>query len=307
MSKSNILITGCAGFIGSHYLDLLLKNGHKVVGVDSMTYASSMSNIENHMPNKNFEFHKVNITRTMFIVALCEIHEIDFIINFAAETHVDNSILGSESFINSNVSGTKSLLEVCKRLKIPICHISTDEVYGPISSGSFSEDDKLSPQNYYSATKAAAEHIVCAYSNTFKIPYTMVRMSNNYGPRQNGEKFLPTIIRSLKAGAKIPLYGDGTQVRDWIYVKDSVRIIYNILESTGFNNEVYNISLNDEKQNKDVIKAVLSYLKLNWNDHVEHVKDRLGHDIRYSITNDKCKPFINFEPTSFNQGIKSII
>ena len=181
-------------------------------------------------------------------------------------------------------------MEVCKRLKIPICHISTDEVYGPISSGSFSEDDKLSPQNYYSATKAAAEHIVCAYSNTFKIPYTMVRMSNNYGPRQNGEKFLPTIIRSLKAGAKIPLYGDGTQVRDWIYV-----------------NEVYNISLNDEKQNKDVIKAVLSYLKLNWNDHVEHVKDRLGHDIRYSITNDKCKPFINFEPTSFDQGIESII
>ena len=132
-------------------------------------------------------------------------------------------------------------------------------------------------------------------------------MSNNYGPRQNGEKFLPTIIRSLKAGAKIPLYGDGTQVRDWIYVKDSVRIIYNILESTGFNNEVYNISLNDEKQNKDVIKAVLSYLKLNWDDHVEHVKDRLGHDIRYSITNDKCKPFINFEPTSFDQGIESII
>ena len=307
MKKNNVLITGCAGFIGSHYLDLLLKNGHKVVGVDSMTYASNMSNLQKHMPNKNFEFHKANITRTMFMVALCEVHEIDYIINFAAETHVDNSILGSECFINSNVSGVKSLMEVCKRLDIPICHISTDEVYGPISSGSFSEDDKLSPQNFYSATKAAAEHIVCAYSNTFDIPYTMVRMSNNYGPRQHGEKFLPTILRSLKAGAKIPLYGDGTQVRDWIYVKDSVRIIYDILDSTNFNNEVYNVSLKDEKQNKDVIKEVLSHLKLNWDDHVEHVKDRLGHDLRYSINNDKCKRFINFEPTSFAQGLESLL
>ena len=176
MSKNNILITGCAGFIGSHYLDVLLDNGHKVIGVDSMTYASKMSNFEHHMTNPNFEFHKIDICRTMFIIALCEIHEIDYIINFAAETHVDNSILGSDCFINSNVAGVKSLMEVCKRLKIPICHISTDEVYGPIRVGSFSEASKLSPQNYYSATKASAEHIVCAYANTFNIPYTMVRM-----------------------------------------------------------------------------------------------------------------------------------
>tara|TARA_R110000868_G_scaffold18531_9_gene81359 strand:+ start:6425 stop:7171 length:747 start_codon:yes stop_codon:yes gene_type:complete len=244
----------------------------------------------------------------MFIVALCELNSIDYIINFAAETHVDNSILGSDCFINSNVTGVKSLMEVCKRLSIPICHISTDEVYGPISSGSFSEHDKLSPQNYYSATKAAAEHIVSAYSNTFNIPYTMVRMSNNYGPRQHGEKFLPTILRSIKKGEKIPLYGNGTQVRDWIYVKDSVNIIYNILKQFEFNNEIFNVSLCDEKQNRDVIDIVLSHLKLNWDDHVEYVKDRLGHDTRYSIHNNKIKNIIkNINTTGFEHGLMRTI
>tara|TARA_R110002074_G_scaffold401623_4_gene600402 strand:- start:121 stop:1101 length:981 start_codon:yes stop_codon:yes gene_type:complete len=316
MSKSNILITGCAGFIGSHYLDILLDNGHKVIGVDSMTYASKMSNFEQHMNNPNFEFHKVDICRTMFIVALCEIHEIDYIINFAAETHVDNSILGSDCFINSNVTGVKSLMEVCKRLEIPICHISTDEVYGPIRLGSFSEASKLSPQNYYSATKASAEHIVSAYANTFNIPYTMVRMSNNYGPRQHSEKFLPTIIKSIKEGTKIPLYGEGTQVRDWIYVKDSVNIIYSILEEFDkfyeqpFSNQVYNVSLCDEKQNKEVVKTVLEVFEIDhlWDVYVDNVEDRLGHDIRYSISNDKIADITkNLESTNFKNGLKETI
>jgi len=316
MKKNNVLITGCAGFIGSHYLDLLLRNGHKVIGVDSMTYASKMSNFEHHMGNQNFEFHKADICRTMFIIALCEVHEIDYIINFAAETHVDNSILGSDCFINSNVSGVKSLMEVCKRLSIPICHISTDEVYGPIRLGSFNETSKLSPQNYYSATKASAEHIVSAYANTFKIPYTMVRMSNNYGPRQHSEKFLPTIIKSIKEGSKIPLYGDGTQVRDWIYVKDSVNIIYNILEDIDtfhelpFSNQVYNVSLGDEKKNKEVIETVLKAFEIDhlWDVYVENVEDRLGHDIRYSISNDKIYDIIDqLDSTSFEDGLKETI
>jgi dTDP-glucose 4,6-dehydratase len=314
MSKNNVLITGCAGFIGSHYLDLLLQNGHKVIGVDSMTYASKLSNFEHHMTDKNFEFHKADICRTMFMIALCEIHEIDYIINFAAETHVDNSILGGDCFINSNVSGVKSLMEVCKRLEIPICHISTDEVYGPIKQGSFSEYANLSPKNYYSATKAAAEHIVSAYANTFKVPYTMVRMSNNYGPRQHDEKFLPTILRSIKQGTKIPLYGDGKQVRDWIFVKDSVNIIYKILEEYDrfeeipFSNQVYNVSLRDEKQNKDVIQSVLSLMNLEWDDHVRYVEDRLGHDVRYSIHNEKIGDIIeSIDTTSFENGLRRTI
>jgi|TARA_R100000152_G_C6673718_1_gene109375 dTDP-glucose 4,6-dehydratase len=198
-------------------------------------------------------------------------------------------------------------MEVCKDLKIPICHISTDEVYGPIAEGSFSEDDKLSPQNFYSATKAAAEHIVCAYSNTFDIDYVMVRMSNNYGPRQNSEKFIPTILRSVKNESKIPVYGDGLNVRDWIYVKDSVKIIYNILQGANFDRDVYNITFRDEKTNMEVIESILQYFNLYIKDCVEFVPDRLGHDSRYSITNNKMMQFVDFERTSFQDGLEATI
>ena len=198
-------------------------------------------------------------------------------------------------------------MEVCKDLEINMCHISTDEVYGPIEEGSFSEEDKLSPQNFYSATKAAAEHIVCAYSNTFDIDYVMIRMSNNYGPRQNKEKFIPTILNSIKKGIKIPLYGDGQNIRDWIYVKDSVKIIYNILQSANFNKKVYNVTFKDERNNIDVISEILNYFNLTLEDSVEFVKDRLGHDSRYSITNDKMLEFVDFKPTDFKSGIQETI
>jgi len=307
MSKNRVLITGCAGFIGSHYLDLLLEKDCVVFGVDKMTYAANEENIERHSDNKNFHFYKADICNAEYMDKLLAIADIDYVINFAAETHVDNSILGQDCFINSNIAGVKSLMEACKNNKFPICQISTDEVYGPIAEGSFVESDNLAPKNYYAATKAAAEHIVCAYSNTFDIPYTIIRMSNNYGPRQNSEKFLPTIIKSIKDGKKIPLYGDGKNVRDWIYVKDSVKIINEILDKNEFNNEVYNVAIPDEKTNIEVIQTVLNKMNLDWDEHVEFVKDRLGHDIRYSISDAKCKPFVNFTPTTFEEGIESIL
>ena len=304
MTKNNILITGCAGFIGSHALDLLLKRGCKVVGVDKMTYAGKSSNLK---PHQNFKFYELDICSTSKIKNIAQENEIECIIHFAAESHVDNSILGDNCFIDSNITGTKSLMEVCKDLEVPICHISTDEVYGPIDSGSFNEEDKLSPQNFYSATKAAAEHIVRAYSNTFDIDYVMIRMSNNYGPRQNGEKFVPTIIRSLKKGDKIPVYGDGKNIRDWIYVKDSVKIIYNILQNANFNNETYNITFRDERNNIEVIQKILEYFNLHPDQCIEFVKDRLGHDSRYSITNDKMLEFVDFQKTDFSRGIEETI
>ena len=236
MKKNKVLITGCAGFIGGHALDLFLDNGCEVIGVDKMTYAANSSTVE---PREGFTFYEEDVCNTEAMKNIAEKHGVDYIIHFAAESHVDNSIKGDNCFIDSNITGTKSLMEVCKSLSIPICHISTDEVYGPIADGSFSEDDKLSPQNFYSATKAAAEHIVCAYSNTFDIDYVMIRMSNNYGPRQNTEKFIPTILKSIKSESKIPVYGNGLNVRDWIYVKDSVRVIYNIVQSVNFNKEIY--------------------------------------------------------------------
>ena len=304
MKKNKVLMTGCAGFIGGHALEWFLKKGCEVIGVDKMTYASNCSVLKVH---PRFKLYQADVCQTSVIKRIAKENNVNCIVHFAAESHVDNSILGNNCFIDTNITGTKSLMEVCKDLEINMCHISTDEVYGPIEEGSFSEEDKLSPQNFYSATKAAAEHIVCAYSNTFDIDYVMIRMSNNYGPRQNKEKFIPTILNSIKKGIKIPLYGDGQNIRDWIYVKDSVKIIYNILQSANFNKEVYNVTFKDERNNIDVISEILNYFNLTLEDSVEFVKDRLGHDSRYSITNDKMLEFVDFKPTDFESGIQETI
>ena len=304
MKKNKVLMTGCAGFIGGHALEWFLKKGCEVIGVDKMTYASNCSVLKVH---PRFKFYQADVCQTSVIKRIAKENNVNCIVHFAAESHVDNSILGNNCFIDTNITGTKSLMEVCKDLEINMCHISTDEVYGPIEEGSFSEEDKLSPQNFYSATKAAAEHIVCAYSNTFDIDYVMIRMSNNYGPRQNKEKFIPTILNSIKKGIKIPLYGDGQNIRDWIYVKDSVKIIYNILQSANFNKKVYNVTFKDERNNIDVISEILNYFNLTLEDSVEFVKDRLGHDSRYSITNDKMLEFVDFKPTDFKSGIQETI
>lgn len=296
---NNFLITGCAGFIGSHVVDVFHGNDHNVIGVDKLTYAGN--NLPPYIKNYN-----IDICETDLVAKACLDNDIDCIINFAAESHVDNSIKGYDSFISSNVQGVKSLLEVCKEQDIPIVHISTDEVYGPIREGSFHENAKMNPQNYYSATKAAAEHLVSAYHNTHSIDYIMVRMSNNYGPRQHSEKFLPTILKSLSVGKKIPLYGKGDNVRDWIYVKDSARAIYSLVMNAD-PNKVYNVSFRDEKTNVEVIENVLEVLGKSWDDCVEHVEDRLGHDFRYSITNDKMIQFVDFEPTPFSDGLKETI
>ena len=311
MKMNNFLVTGCAGFIGSHMVDVLRENNHNVLGIDNLTYAAKMENIEHHLENgimacDEFKIYPFDISIKTNMEHVFNYNDIDCIINFAAETHVDNSIKGSDIFITSNVQGVKTLLDIARNHKIPFFQISTDEVYGSILEGSFSEESKLTPQNYYSATKAAAEHLVTAYNNTFDLEYLMVRMSNNYGPRQHKEKFLPTIIESIKNNKKIPLYGNGENIRDWIYVKDSVRIIYNLIINAP-RNETYNVTLNDERKNIDVIKTVLENFDLDFNDSVEFVEDRLGHDFRYSINNNKIQDFIDFKPTSFEEGVKQTI
>ena len=298
---TNFLITGCAGFIGSHVSELFLERGHKVVGVDKFTYAGKIENVP-----EGAVLYIDDICDTDKMGEICKEHNIEQIINFAAESHVDNSIKGYNSFIDSNVKGVKSLLDICKNMDIVLVQISTDEIYGPIKEGSFHECAPARPMNYYSATKAAAEHLVSAYNNTFDLPYKMIRMSNNYGPRQHGEKFLPTILRSIRNGNKIPLYGNGDNIRDWIYVQDSSKAIYDIVSKAPLD-EIYNISFKDEKTNREVIEIILDEMGLNWSDHVENVPDRLGHDFRYSITNHKMLQYIDFEPTPFNEGVRSMI
>ena len=220
----SILVTGCAGFIGSHAVDHFLDSGDKVVGIDSMTYASNIENLKSAFKKSDFVFYEKDIVDTFDITNICKNHNIKWIFNFAAETHVDNSIDSCDAFIHSNIIGVKSLLECCKETGASLFHISTDEVYGSTSGKPFKESDTLSPKNPYSATKAAAEHIIEAYSNTYGVNFITVRMSNNFGPRQHGEKFIPTIIRSLSNNKKIPIYGNGKNVREWLYVKDCVKI-----------------------------------------------------------------------------------
>lgn len=298
------MVTGCAGFIGSHFTDLLSKK-YNVVGIDLMTYAAKKENMSQFQDK--ITFYKADIADFKTIEKIVNDHKIDWIINFAAETHVDNSINSSEKFLHSNIAGVHSLLEVCRLYNCGIFQISTDEVYGSIKDGSFVESDKLNPRNPYSATKAAAEHLVTSYNNTYGVRYKMVRMSNNFGPRQNKEKFIPTILKSLSEGKKIPVYGDGKNIRDWFYVKDCANCIISVFEN-DFVNETYNLTLVNEKENIEVVNTILKILQKNLADHVEFVADRLGHDFRYSIDNNK---FINnigdVSATDFTKAITETI
>ena len=282
MSKPNLLITGCAGFIGSHAVDYFLEKGYKDDGVDCVTYAGSASNIRDHYGNRNFKLFNANICNTSKILEICRLRDIKWIINFAAETHVDNSIRSCSAFIKSNIDGVRSLLEVCRQTDTRLFHLSTDEVYGDIKAGSFTETDHLNPKNPYSATKAAAEHMIKAYANTYGVEYLMVRPSNNFGPRQHGEKFLPTIMRKLLNDEKIPIYGTGRNIREWTYVKDTPRAIEHILLNSEFN-KTYNISSSNEQENLEIVKKITAILNRDFKSSIEFVPDRLGHDFRYSI------------------------
>jgi dTDP-glucose 4,6-dehydratase len=304
--EKSILITGCAGFIGSHATDYFLSMGHNVVGVDCLTYAGNMKNLDFSSKFDSFKFVKEDICNTESILEICLKNNVEWIVNFAAESHVDNSIKSCSSFVHSNIEGVMSLLDVCKSASCKMFHISTDEVYGTIDSGSFCEQDKLDPRNPYSATKAAAEHLVNSYYHTHGVNFKMVRMSNNFGPRQNSEKFLPTVIRSLMSGKKIPVYGDGLNVRDWLYVKDACQIIYRILE-VGESNTVYNVTHNNEMTNLDLVESVTEVLGLKLIESIEFVKDRPGHDFRYSIDNSRLLETGISPPVKFKTALRETI
>lgn len=302
----NILLTGCAGFIGSHATDEFLKNGYTVVGVDSLTYAGNIENLKNQKDNPRFSFYKKDICDTDSILQYCQDYNVKYIVNFAAETHVDNSIKSCDSFIHSNINGVKSLLECCRELNIKLFHISTDEVYGSINQNSFYEEDKLAPMNPYSATKAAAEHLITSYHNTYGVEYIIVRPSNNYGPRQNSEKFIPTILECILNRRKIPIYGNGKNIRDWLFVKDNVSAIRFILENSSLN-ETYNITASQEMENIEIVSRIIGHFNLEFDNAAEFVNDRPGHDFRYSINNDKLLSLGFKFDSIFNRNLEETI
>jgi dTDP-glucose 4,6-dehydratase len=280
----NLVVTGGRGFIGSHFIEHALRNGCTVVDIDKMTYASS--DVLPFDADPNYSLIKKDI---------CDVTHIppcDALINFAAESHVDNSIAGPTIFFNSNTSGVFNLLELVrgKVYNRPLFfHISTDEVYGDIRGADSLETDVLSPGNPYSASKAAAEMFVLSYNKTYDVDFIITRSSNNYGPRQYPEKLIPQIIYCLNNNKKIPIHGDGSYLRDWIEVGENVKAIYHLL-TTGERNEVYNISSNNHLTNLQVVQQVCQWYDIeNYMDHIQFVPNRLGQDTRYSICSDKLK------------------
>ena len=302
----NVMVTGCCGFIGSHVVDEFLDAGYNVTGLDNMAYAANGNNINDASVHPNFDFVRADIEDRMFITHEIESKNIECIINLAAETHVDNSIKDSDIFFFTNVLGVKSLLDVCRDTGIKFFQYSTDEVYGVAKNKAFIERSTLNPTNPYSATKAAAEHIITAYANTYGVDYLMVRPSNNFGPRQHGEKFLPTIIRNLKAGSKIPIYGEGNQIREWTYVKDTAKATRFILENSHMN-EVYNISSTFFLENIDLVKKVCDNMGKVFDESVEFVEDRLGHDFKYAVNSNKLNKLGFTVENNFERNLEETI
>jgi dTDP-glucose 4,6-dehydratase len=302
-----LLVTGGAGFIGSNFIHYWLKNhsDDEIVNLDSLTYAGNLENLKEAENNPKYSFVKGDICDEKVVKKAME--GVDIVVNFAAETHVDRSILGPAVFIKTNVIGTQVLLDAALEAKVVrFHHVSTDEVFGSLeldSKEKFSEDTPYKPRSPYSASKAAADHLVRAYSETYKLPITISNCSNNFGPYQFPEKVIPLFVTNLIEGKKVPLYGDGLNVREHIFVEDHCRGIELILEK-GKVGETYLIGSGDEIANIDLTKKILNIMGKD-DSWIERVKDRPGHDRRYAIDSSKIEKELGFKPKySFDEALK---
>tara|TARA_B110000263_G_scaffold243358_1_gene249979 strand:- start:239 stop:1240 length:1002 start_codon:yes stop_codon:yes gene_type:complete len=302
-----ILVCGGAGFIGSAFIKNYLNNNpkNKIINLDLLTIGSNLKNLKEIEQNKNYQFINDDIKNQKLVDNLAK--DVDVIINFAAESHVDRSIANPKPFIETNILGTYSLLEATKKHDNLFIHVSTDEVYGDAENeDSFTEKSLINPSNPYSATKAAADHLVSTYHRTYGIKCITTRCTNNFGPHQFPEKLIPKTIIRAKKDLKIPLYGNGEQIRSWIYVYDHVQAIENLI-SNGISGRVYNITAWNEIKNKTIVENILELLNKS-NDLIEYVDDRPGHDKRYSIDASKIQKEINWKPKyEFKESLKDTV
>ena len=302
-----ILITGGAGFIGSNFIRLVLaETSHSVINLDVLNYAGNLENLKDVEDNPRYEFIKGDIRDAELVEKILS-KGVDAIVNFAAESHVDRSILEPENFLNTNYFGTAVLLECARKYPIKIfLQISTDEVYGPVLDGFADESYPLNPSSPYSASKAGADLLALAYYRTYGVPVIILRLSNNYGPYQFPEKLIPLFITNAMESKPLPLYGDGLYVRDWIYVEDACQAILLVLEE-GKIGEIYNVGGGELKTNLEVTKIILKELKKP-ESLIQFVKDRPGHDRRYALNSEKIKAQLGFKPqTSFEEGLRKTI
>jgi dTDP-glucose 4,6-dehydratase len=305
-----ILIAGGAGFIGSHYVRTLLQGGYpgyghaQVTVLDKMTYAGNLANLEPVAGSPRFSFVRGDIGDAGLLAAVVPGH--DVVINFAAETHVDRSIAGAGSFVATNVAGTAALLQACLDARVPrVVQVSTDEVYGSISHGSWAEDAPLQPSSPYSAAKAGGDLLALAYARTHGLDVVITRCGNNYGPYQYPEKIIPLFITNLIDGLKVPLYGDGQNVRGWVHVDDHCRGIQLVLEK-GEAGRVYHINGDTEMSNLELTGALLDCFGAGW-DMVAYVEDRKGHDRRYSLDDSVLREMGYAPQILFSEGLADTV
>lgn len=311
--KKTILVTGGTGFIGNCFCKLLLveRPEYRVINVDALTYSANPSTMEIELKNPNYKFYQVDIRNREEIYRIFENEKPNFVVNFAAESHVDRSILDPESFLTTNIIGTEVLMDACRKYGIERYHqVSTDEVYGDLPLDRpdlfFHEDTPLHTSSPYSTSKASADLLVLAYYRTYNLPVTVSRCSNNYGPYQFPEKLIPLMIYKASHNQELPVYGEGLNVRDWLYVEDHCRGILAVIEK-GRVGEVYNLGGHNERNNLYIVKRILSEL-CKPEILINHVADRRGHDQRYAIDPHKANVQLNWNPiTTFEVGIKKTI
>jgi len=306
------IVTGGLGFIGSNLIELLLSKNFKVINIDKVSYASNFYNTKNFNKNKNYIFIKTDIANKKKILNILNKYKPNGIFNLAAETHVDRSIDSPDEFIKSNVVGVLNLLEVFKKFfkkfkKTKLVHVSTDEVYGDITKGRSSENWPYKPSSPYAASKASSDHLVYAYVRTFKIPAIVTNCSNNYGPKQHPEKLIPKLIYNIFKNKELPIYGNGKNSREWIFVRDHCEALFKIYKN-GKIGEFYNIGSNKNLNNIQISKKLLNvakkYQTVGKKVKIRFVKDRPGHDIRYALNSNKIKKKMKWSAkTSFEKGI----
>lgn len=308
-----ILVTGGAGFIGGNFIHYMISKypSYEIICLDALTYAGNMETLEPVLSNSSFKFVKGDIADRDFVYSLFEKEHPDIIVNFAAESHVDRSIVDPGIFLTTNIIGTGVLLDACKKYGISRYHqVSTDEVYGDLPLDRldlfFTEETPIHTSSPYSASKASADLLVQAYHRTFKLPITISRCSNNYGPYHFPEKLIPLMIANALNNKPLPVYGKGENIRDWLYVEDHCKAIDMIIHK-GRVGEIYNIGGHNEKTNLEVVKTILKELGKS-EELIQYVTDRPGHDMRYAIDPTKISNELGWEPTtSFNEGIKKTI
>ena len=306
----NILVTGGAGFIGSNFIHYMLEKhpDDNLVNLDLLTYAGNIHNLDDIKDNPHYHFVKGNIVNRELVTHLVHEFNIDHIVNFAAESHVDRSILHPEVFVETNVQGTLALLDVAKREGVEkFLQVSTDEVYGTLgATGYFTEESPLQPNSPYSASKATADMMVRAYFETYGLNVNITRCSNNYGPYQFPEKLIPLMTSNGMEGKDLPIYGNGKNIRDWLYVSDHCQAIDLVLRN-GKPGEVYNVGGHNERTNNEIVHLIVDNLGIS-EDHIKYVKDRLGHDKRYAIDPTKIETELGWKPEyTFDTGIVKTI